>query len=159
MGVAAWALVISIFAATTSLASLVWQIISWRRTGPSLRIECVERLPPGERALEVKVFNRGRGDVELVQVYLHYPDPSFTRRLRTEDLSAVFGLPITVEGQHGRSWKFGLTGNHRPPTLGKRARISLQLGSGKVVTGAIEPIMGRRSGIPVRPTLPPLPDA
>jgi hypothetical protein len=77
------ALIVSVLALVVAASSLVWQVISWRRSGPQVKVETANSFPvfdePGGRRdlgdhhVEVKAYNGGRAPVTLTAWGLQLP--------------------------------------------------------------------------------------
>lgn len=77
------ALIVSVLALLVAAASLVWQVTSWRRSGPRVKVETANSFPVfdrldggrdlGDHHVEVKAYNRGRAPVTLTAWGLQLP--------------------------------------------------------------------------------------
>ncbi len=73
------AIVISIVALVVSAASLTWQVVSWKRSGPVVRVTANQSLPifdhgPGDAHVAVTARNSGRAPVTVTGWGLRFPD-------------------------------------------------------------------------------------
>jgi hypothetical protein len=147
MGVSAWALVISIFAAVLALTSLAWQIVwqirSWKHSGPVVSIvgtsiggydRATGQLGPCQ--IGVSLNNTGRASVEVVGAWV-------VRKKNGETVAHVpiFGdlqLPRTLEAQH----QLTIEGKPLAPEIlwaDDEQIIEVNLGNGKKVSTPLPP--------------------
>jgi len=73
------AIVISIVALVVSAASLAWQVASWKRSGPVVKVTAAQLLPvfdhgPGDWHIAVTARNSGRAPVTVTGWGLRFPD-------------------------------------------------------------------------------------
>jgi hypothetical protein len=114
MGVAAWALAISIFAVVIASLSLAWQIVSWRRTGPVVIISWakIAKWEPGDdiRTLRMAVRNKGRMNAQLLAASIIFTN--FRPSLEGRQVYTDPPLPLILEAGHEIEFR-----NVRPPRI------------------------------------------
>jgi hypothetical protein len=134
VGVAAWALVISIVAGCTAMASLVWQIVSWRKTGPDVHVAAAQVFGDNGDGSEahVRIVNKGRTAVQIVKAdglwwaggYLRSGYPSTTSALPTK-LEPHHELEVLLEEVDSKRLHVSASRD--------RGRINVWLGNNEVV--------------------------
>ncbi len=101
------AIVISIVALVMSAASLTWQIASWKRSGPVVKVTANQSLPifdhgPDDWYVAVTARNSGRAPVTVTGWGLRFPDGQTYNMMRNLPWSAP--LPHRLEAVAEGSW-------------------------------------------------------
>lgn len=99
--------VLAIFAVMLSCASLSWQIISWRRTGPRVIVTASQSLPmydqgPGEWMVAVTARNRGRSATTVTNWSLEFPDGG--NLVMRRQMQWTPSLPHRLEAHSEATW-------------------------------------------------------
>jgi hypothetical protein len=142
------AVVISICALVVSLVSLGWQVVSWLRTGPVIKVKAHSAMPVvqgvmGDHHTAVTVENRGRGPATVTSWGFVGPND---RSLVTESarLPGVEPLPHRLESHTEASWYI------RYDDLGAACRDygiqRSELRPFVIVAGRTKKIVGKRLG-------------
>lgn len=116
------AFVIAIVAACTAVASLAWNVIGWRLSGPRVRVRTHLAFEGKRLRLAAYVWNKGRAPVDIVDAVAHHDgwrnsrlvpmlcvaepevDPGLPYRLEPGS-SVVLQTEIWPEGPYyGRRW-------------------------------------------------------
>jgi len=133
-------LVIAVIGLVAGVASLGWQVVSWRLTGPVVRVEIgygIEVIAGnlGQDIVYVRAINVGRSPVEIEGWGFRLPDGKTIIDMAPEP-GSVPPLPITLDGGHAQEWRMSLrrlVGSREsegyPPT---RVRGMVRLGTGEV---------------------------
>ncbi|MFI2358157.1 hypothetical protein OG582_11925 [Streptomyces anulatus] len=100
--------VISVIALVISLVSLGWQVITWLRSGPVIKVKGHAAIPvvnenPGELHLSVTAVNRGRAPATITGWGLRLPNGSSVVP-RSAELPGVNPLPHRLESHAESSW-------------------------------------------------------
>src|SRR4051794_8825481 len=91
--------VLAVIGAGTGVASLLWQVVTWRQAGPLVRVDAIFALRPDEEnalRLIVTAYNSGRADAQLRTVHLY---PAGRGQLGYP-LTTHFSLPVTLPAGH-----------------------------------------------------------
>ncbi|MCX4908049.1 hypothetical protein [Streptomyces sp. NBC_00878] len=102
------AIVISICALTVSAVSLGWQVVSWLRTGPVIKVKGHSAMPyvggvVGDHHLSVTAVNEGRAAATITGWGLLLPN-SMTIVVQSARLPGVHDLPHRLESHAEASW-------------------------------------------------------
>lgn len=97
------ALVVALVGVVIASASLAWQVYSWRRTGPALKVSASNALVAsgprtGVNLIQVKAVNRGRSSLQVTGWGFQLPDGSAWFGARQYRFSSP--LPTTLDGGH-----------------------------------------------------------
>lgn len=91
-------LCLSVLALMLSITALAWQVISWRRSGPRLRVVTTQGIvgspPNGCWFIAVEISNTGRLATEISQVGFQLSRGE--KRRHIVDLEDVLGIPIEL---------------------------------------------------------------
>ncbi|MBT2504786.1 hypothetical protein J7I98_02520 [Streptomyces sp. ISL-98] len=141
------ATVLSICALAVSVVSLTWQVVSWLRTGPVIKVRTHYAIPViageigSQQYLAVAATNRGRAPATITNWGLLLPD-DVTTASQSAALPGVEELPHRLDPYAETSWYLG---------LGELDRICQERG---IARGQIRPFVnvsgqGRKVGKPL----------
>ncbi len=121
--------------ALVAVSSFIWAVVSWRLSGPSLRLHMVV----DDYNLIIRVFNRGRGSDSIEHLVLG----GTKHGLGGEDLSRTLGLPLTIAPGESFSRRVRLAS--LPVSEVKRLRsgwevVWLLCGSMRLLRGEVIPV-------------------
>jgi hypothetical protein len=105
--VAVTALVVSILALLLAATSLGWQVYSWRRTGPAVKVTVDNAIPVGipgvpDHLLQVTATNHGRGPTTVMGWGFQLPNNNVLAVPQQTPMSTP--LPRRLEGGAEASW-------------------------------------------------------
>lgn len=132
-------LVIAVVGLVAAVASLGWQVVSWRLTGPVVRVEIGYGIavPGGATIVYVRAINVGRSPAGIEGWGLRLPDGKTMIDLGPEPGSGR-PLPFTLNGGHAEEWRMSLDrlvesreSEGYPPT---RVRGMVRLHTGQVLS-------------------------
>lgn len=128
--------------ALIAVTSLVWAVLSWRLTGPALRIHSLAY----RQILILRVFNAGRTAESIEHVVLG------GRRggVGGLDLTHLLDLPLRLEPGETKSWRLE---PQEPPLAERWSSISTGWASVWLLTGSMR--QHRTEVVPFPETLPP----
>ncbi|MGB3440830.1 MAG: hypothetical protein WBA97_18940 [Actinophytocola sp.] len=98
--------VIAIGGAMLAAASLLWNIVAWRRQGPVVRVEATCSGRGNEMKIQGRIFNKGRLDAQVIRVSAGWGISSENVRFGPKaDISAKYvnglNFPMLIEAQRG----------------------------------------------------------
>jgi hypothetical protein len=105
-------LVIAVVGLVAAVASLGWQVVSWRLTGPVVRVEigygiAVMAGSVGPRIVYVRAVNVGRSPAGIEGWGFRLPDGKTIVDMEPEPGSGPQG-PVTIDGGHAEQWRMSL---------------------------------------------------
>jgi hypothetical protein len=145
---------IAIAGAATSASALFWQITSWKRSGPLIRVDAIfilERIDPTLK-LVVTAYNSGRADAQLRTVHVKVARPGELGY----PLTGYFPLPVTLPAGHSqrlvseRPIRLSLVDGFRGQ--GDPLQIDVGLGTGKTIS-CTPLLMGFGDPAQIRPSV------
>jgi hypothetical protein len=128
-----WTIALATTGVALALLSLVWQFVTWRRSGSHVKAELTTRFPPLEKHfaypmglhLVLTVNNVGRLPAELVGY--GFPGSQGTVAARQPDPP----IPLTLAGGHQAVWYHGCAGLPADPGDSTAIEGYVDVGSGK----------------------------
>jgi hypothetical protein len=101
--------VLSVIAIVLSMTSLGWQVASWKRSGPVVKVTAQQALitsgPEADWHTDVTARNTGRAPITVTGWGLRFPDGQTIVMMRNLPISAP--LPYRLEAGAASSWYIG----------------------------------------------------
>lgn len=157
---------IALAALIIALASLVWNIVSWKSSRPAIRIEPIVNGLGSGSFLDVDVQNRGGSAIAITSVFVMFESEGWWHRhysIRRGGLKRLFrrihirsgvgyksdatehgpGLPYTLQPYHAQNWTFDVPSLYKSwkrfPVRSSDCLIEIRLATGKTVEKKISP--------------------
>jgi hypothetical protein len=130
--------VLAIIGVVAASVSLIWQVVSWRLTGPVVRVKVGTGIPVregqlGPEMVYVRAINIGRAPIEVAGWGFRLPDGRTI--VGVDEYGGGENVPFTLAGGHSESWYM-----YRTTLMGTREGASgapialrgmVQLGTGR----------------------------
>jgi hypothetical protein len=125
-------LVLGIVGTATGLGALAWQVITWRRSGPIVRVagNCSTGLAGKTGVVDITAWNEGRGPVSVIVCGLQWPDGSMV--VTPQPLQGSDVLPFQLEPGSIGQWQIPVPASL--DTIPLRLRAYVKLVNGKIVS-------------------------